>query len=129
MEFGGGLSVDETLMEAGGTGVSIPAGVGRGRAREGAEELQGEARRVGARCIEAGRSWRGAGASSVRLAQSELEEGEDGERIGLLRADKSGARGARGSPVRDAWSRRRRVVVWAAYRKEQGSTVPILETF
>ena len=29
----------------------------------------------------------------------------------------------------DAWSRRRRVVVWAAYRKEQGSTVPILETF
>ena len=29
----------------------------------------------------------------------------------------------------DAWSRRRRVVVWAAYGKEQGSTMPMLETF
>ena len=75
--------------------MSIPARVGRGRAREGAEELRGEARRVGARLIEAGRSWRGAGDDSIRLAQSELEEeGEDGERIGLLRADKSGTRRA-----------------------------------
>ena len=75
--------------------MSIPAGVGRGRAREGAEELRGEARRVGARGIEAGSSWRGAGDGSARLAQSELEEeGEDGERIGLQRADKSSARGA-----------------------------------
>ena len=49
MEFDGGLSFDETLMKAGGAGVSIPAGVGRGRAREGAEELRGGARRVGVR--------------------------------------------------------------------------------
>jgi len=74
--------------------VSIPAGVGRGRAREGAEELRGEARRVRARGIEAWRSWRGAGDGSAHLAQSELEEGEDGERIGLPRADRSGTRRA-----------------------------------
>ena len=33
MELDGGLSFYETLMETGGAGVSIPAGVGRGRAR------------------------------------------------------------------------------------------------
>ena len=39
--------------------MSIPAGIGRGRAREGTEELRGEAMRVGARGIEArdGESW------------------------------------------------------------------------
>ena len=48
MEFGGGLSFDETLMEAGGTGVSIPVGVGRGRSRGWPTEVEGEVERLGA---------------------------------------------------------------------------------
>ena len=59
MEFDGGLSFDETLMKAGGAGVSIPAGVGHGRARGRQTEVEGEVGRLGARGIEArnGESW------------------------------------------------------------------------
>ena len=59
MEFGGGLSFDETLMEADGTGVSIPTGVGCGQARDWPTEVEGEVERLGARGIEArnGESW------------------------------------------------------------------------
>lgn len=84
MEFGGGLSFDETLMEAGGTGLSIPAGVGRGRARGWPTGVEGEVERLGALGIEArdGESWpaqrrrRG----SARLEPKEEEKGRKKKR-------------------------------------------------
>ena len=59
VEFDGGLSFDETLMGAGGAGVSIPAGVGLGRARGWPTEVEDEVERLGGRGIEVrdGESW------------------------------------------------------------------------
>ena len=81
MEFGGGLSFDETLMEAGGTGVSIPVGVGRGRARGWPTEVEGKVERLGARGIEVwdGESWP-AQRRRRGFAQLEPEEEEKGRK-------------------------------------------------
>ena len=81
MEFGGGLSVDETLMEAGGTGVSIPAGVGRGREAWGARNRGTGRRELAGAAPATGLCSARAGGRRERKEEEEKVPGEEGIRL------------------------------------------------
>ena len=90
----------------------IPAGFGRGRAREWVEEGKGEAREVRARRIRAGWQGTAGGASDgarLVLCSRELEEWDEGKgredrrSFQGVREDKGGARRARFAGMLNAW--------------------------